>query len=119
MATEYLLGTDMPEVVEPKRVVISAASSGANTLVAAVTNKKIRVISYEYSVSAAVNVKFQSSTTSDLTGLQYNGSTGQGRTCPFHPMGWFETVAGEALTANLSGATAIGGSIVYLELGSG
>lgn len=96
-------------------VPIVAASSGDNVLVAAATGKKIRVHGYELSASAAVNAKFRSGTT-DVTGLMYAAAAG-----PFGDAqdragdtdGLFETVAGQALNLNLSGAVAVGGWVDF------
>lgn len=101
----------------PKFAKVSCSSSGANTIVAAVTSKKIRVIAWEVVVNAAVNFKWQSHVTpTDLTGLYYMSGQGGGVARAFNPVGYFETVAGEALDLNLSGAIAVGGSLVYVEV---
>lgn len=98
-----------------KSAVIAASSSGANAIVAAVTGKKIRVLGYIISGVTAVNAKWQSGST-DIGGLIYIGATG-GAVAPIAPMYmWFETVAGEALNLNLSGAVAVGGGVVYVEV---
>lgn len=99
----------------PKFAAISASSSGDNTVVSAVTSKKIRVLRWRLSANGAVNAKWKSSTTSDLTGLSYLAQYSQagGAYCP---IGIFETVAGEALTLNLSGAVATGGELTYIEI---
>lgn len=100
----------------PKFAVVTASASGATTIVALVTSKKIRVLSAALVTNGAVNVKWQSHTTvSDLTGLFYLGANG-GYILPFSPLGHFETVAGEALDINLSGAVAVGGVITYVEV---
>lgn len=100
----------------PKWAVISASSSGDNTVVSAVTSKKIRVLFWDLSPNAAVNAKWKSSTTTDKTGLYYMGGQGNGNSRPFNPVGWFETASGEALTLNLSGAVAVGGVVGYVEV---
>ena len=100
----------------PKFATITASSSGASTLVAAVTSKKIRVISYVVVASAAVNIKFQSHVTpTDKTGLLYLAANG-GVSGAYAPTGHFETIAGEALDINLSGAVAVGGHLTYVEV---
>lgn len=100
----------------PKFAKIVASSSGATQVVAAVTLKKIRVIGVVLLVNAAVNVKFQSHTTpTDLTGLAYLGDKG-GFAPGYLPKGHFETLIGEALDINLSGAVAVGGWLIYLEV---
>lgn len=93
---------------------ISASSSGDNAVVAGVTSKKIKVLSVALVSSGTVSVKWRSNTT-DLSGampLVANSgfvlpasSPGQGN--------YFETVAGQALNINLSGAVAVSGHISY------
>ena len=100
----------------PKFAVITASSSGATQIVAAVSSKKIRVLSYVFQCNATVNVKFQSHVTpTDKTGLLYNAAN-TGASSGFNPLGHFETIAGEALDINLSGAVAVGGHITYAEV---
>lgn len=109
-------------LVTPKFAVITASASGATTIVAAVgsggTAKRIRVIQWTLLTSAAVNVKWQSKpagAASDITGLHYFVGN-QGVASPQADKGLFQTVAGEALDINLSGAVAAGGSLVYVEV---
>jgi hypothetical protein len=100
----------------PKFAAIAASSSGASTLVALVSSKKLRVLSVALVANAAVNVKFQSHVTpTDITGLFYLAANG-GFVLPFSPAGHFETVSGEALDINLSGAVAVGGVVTYIEV---
>jgi hypothetical protein len=100
----------------PVRAALAAASNGAQTLLAATAGKKIRVLAFIVTASAAVNVKFQSGASGaggDLTGLLYCDSKG-GAVAPFNPFGWFETNVGEELDINLSAATAVGGCYQYV-----
>lgn len=100
----------------PKFAVISASSSGNNTLVAAVSGKKLRVLAYNIISNGSVNAKFQSGASgTDLTGLKYLTSN-SGICAPFNPVGWFETAANTLLNLNLSGAVAVGGELVYVEV---
>lgn len=94
---------------------ITASSSGATTLVAAVSSKKIRVVALSLVANAAVNVKFQSHVAGDISGLYYLAANG-GMVLPASQYGWFETTAGEALDINLSGAIPVGGSLVYTTI---
>lgn len=100
----------------PKFVAIACASSGDNTILAGVATKKLRVLSYVLVGAAAVNAKWQSSTGGDLTGLDYIAQAGQGTSAAFNPLGHFETVAGEDLQLNLSGAVPVGGHLTYVEV---
>jgi hypothetical protein len=100
----------------PKFAVITASSSGATTIVSAVSSKKIRVLAMGLVANGAVNVKWQSHVTpTDKTGLAYLAANG-GYILPYNPVGWFETIAGEALDINLSGAVAVGGQLTYIEV---
>lgn len=99
----------------PKFAVIAESSSGNNEVVAAVTGKKIRVISCFVSPSDAVNFKWRSAST-DITGLHYAANAGNGVSLGWNPNGHFETASDEALNLNLSGAVAVGGSVVYVEV---
>jgi hypothetical protein len=100
----------------PKFAKITASSSGATEVVAAVTSKKIRPIGVVLVVNATVNVKFQSHTTpTDLTGLLYLAANG-GFAPGYNPKGYFETLSGQALDINLSGNVAVGGWLVYVEV---
>lgn len=98
--------------MNPNYATIVASSSGATALVAAVSGKRIRVLSYAIVANAAVNVKFQSAST-DLTGLLYLAANG-GAAVAFEGMGCFQTAVGEALNINLSGAVAVGGHLTYV-----
>lgn len=100
----------------PIRFTLAPGSSGANTVVAAVTSLKIRVLSLWMSPASAVNAKWQSSTTSDITKLFYMPSAGVGVTLPHNPMGWFQTVAGELLNLDLSGAVVVNVGGVYIAV---
>lgn len=99
---------------EVKFAKITAASSGANEIVAAVTGKKIVVLSYHLSSAGTVNAKWQSAST-DISGLLYTVAN-IGVPVAFSPVGHFATASGEALNLNLSGAVAVGGHLVYVEV---
>lgn len=103
-------------VVTPKYAAIAASSSGNNTLVAAVNPKKIRVLALYLVSNGTVNAKFQSGASgTDLTGLAYLIAN-TGFVLPYNPVGWFETASNTLLNLNLSGAVAVGGTLVYVEV---
>lgn len=107
---------DGGSVLTPKFAAIAASSSGNNTLVAAVTGKKIRVLALYLVANGDVNAKFQSAASgTDLTGLAYLVANA-GFVLPFNPLGWFETTAAALLNLNLSGAVAVGGALTYVEV---
>ena len=105
----------------PKFAAVSAASSGNNTLISAVVGKKVRVLAMNL-VGAAAQVNtyitdgaggsaIWAGSTNKASLAQYGGFV-----LPYNPVGWFETSSNTALVLNLSGATAIGGSITYVEV---
>ena len=96
-----------------KRAKYDVSASG--TVVAAVTGKKIRVISWDLSPAAAVNVKWRSATT-DITGTYTCGGAGNGQRANINPYGWFETNTAEALNINLSASVGVGGVVLYVEV---
>ena len=90
---------------------LTASSSGATTLVAAVTGKTIYVVACAMTSNGTVNVKWQSHVTpTDESGLFYEIAN-TGYVLPFNPTGWFHTKSGEALDINLSASVAVGGSL--------
>jgi hypothetical protein len=101
----------------PKFVKIVASSSGVTNILALVSSKQLRVLALKITANGAVNVKWQSHVTpTDLTGLSYFAAAGDGEVLSFNPVGWFQTVAGEALDINLSAAVAVGGHLTYVEV---
>ena len=99
--------------VVPKYAKIDVASAGDNTIVAAVTGKKIRVLQYALVVAAETTVIWKSGTTA-ITGDMTFAANG-GISTPFSPIGLFETAAGEALVLNLSASNPVSGHLVYTE----
>ena len=100
----------------PKFAIIDAASSGDNTILAAVTSKKIRVLSCFLVAAGAVNVRFESGASGTALTGQMNLTTNSGFVLPFNPVGWFETASNTLLNLELSGATSVDGSLTYVEV---
>lgn len=101
-------------LVTVKFAPISASSNGDNTIVSAVANKAIRVLSYVLMANGTVNAKWRSDTT-DISGLFYlvaNTGAAPGE----NQYGQFQTATGEALVLNLSGGIAVGGHLSYVEV---
>lgn len=95
-----------------KTAVISAASSGANEIVAAVTGKKIKVWRIMFVTDGAVTVIFKDGTTalSGTMSFAANGSLVLDTTLD-DPL--YTTTAGNAFVATLGGAVGIRGTIWY------
>ena len=100
----------------PKFAAINVASSGDNTIVAAVVDKKIRVLQVLLTAGAAVNVRFEDGAGGTaLTGIMEVAANG-GFVLPFSPVGWFETGTNTILNLELSAAQNVDGIIVYVEV---
>jgi len=100
----------------PKFAVIDAASSGDNTLVAAVTSKKIRVHALYLVSAGTVNVRFESGASGTALSGQMNLVANTGFVLPFNPVGWFETASNTLLNLELSGAVSVDGGLQYTEV---
>lgn len=101
-------------IVTPKFAVISASASGDNTVVSAVTGKKIRVLHYSLVCAAAVTLTWKSGTTAISGGMAFG--TNNGISTPYSPQGLFETASGQALVLSLSTDASVGGHLTYIEV---
>jgi hypothetical protein len=98
-----------------KFAVISGATSGDNTLVAAVTGKKIRVISLVAIPTATVAFRLESGAGGTaLTGVAQ--LTTVGIVLPHNPSGWLETAAATLLNMELGAGTQVSGCLTYQEV---
>ena len=99
---------------------VDVSTSGDSTIVAAVPERKIRVITYVLASDTNTKIKFKSEST-DLTGPMslgaysniFNGNTDL---MPGGLIGVLETEPGEALKLNSTVTAAVGGHIVYKEV---
>lgn len=98
-----------------KHAAIDAATSGDNTLVSAVTGKKIRVLSLWLVATGAVTVRFESGAGGTALSGQASLAANGGIVLGFNEGGWFETAAGSLLNLELSGAVSVDGSLSYIE----
>ena len=107
----------MPIKSDPQYAVIAAATMGDNTLVAAVTGKRIRVLAAVLVASGGENTaRFESGAGGTaLTGPMDLGADGQ-LVLPLNGFGWFQTAAGALLNLELSAATSVAGVLVYEEV---
>lgn len=97
--------------------VVAAATGGDNTLVAAVTGKKIRVIALVLVASGGANsVRLESGASGTaITGVMDIIDNGQ-LVLPYNPAGWCETAAAALLNMELSAATAVAGVLGYVTV---
>ena len=103
-------------VVTPKYVIIDAATSGDNTILAAVTSKKIRVLALFLVSAGTVNVRFESGAGGTALSGQMNLVANTGFVLPYNPVGWFETASNTLLNLELSAAISCDGSLTYIEV---
>jgi hypothetical protein len=103
----------------------SAAFDGVVTtgdVIAAVTGKKLAILGIWFgpgtTFPAGYSVKFRSGSSADLTGaVVCSSNLGIPVVIPYSPIPWFTTVAGEALTATIVGASAdLSGVVIYAEI---
>lgn len=99
-----------------KYAIIDAAGSGDNTLLAAVTSKKIRVLSAFLVAAGTVNVRFESGAGGTALTGQMNLVANTGFVLPYNPGGWFETASNTLLNLELSAAISVDGSFSYIEV---
>jgi len=107
---------DGTTALTPKFAVIDAATSGDNTLVAAVVGKKLRVLAAFIVAAGSVNARFEDGAAGTALTGQMNLTTNSGFVLPFNPVGWFETSANTLLNLELSDAISADGSLVYVEV---
>lgn len=101
---------------EKKYAVVNTAGADSDEIVAAVTGKKIRVLSYVLAVSGATTLIWHSASTPLTGAMQFVGAVSQPFSSGYNPAGHFETVAGEALNLESSGAVDADGHISYIEV---
>lgn len=105
----------------PKRpptqsAIIDTASSGDNTIVSAVSNKRIKVLSYFIVTGGAVDCRWKSGSSTNLSGaMPFVANTGiasgEGDKQSDSPL--LYTAIGEALVLNLSDAVQVSGHVSY------
>lgn len=118
MAAGHAISDNGAELT-PKFANIAIASSGDNTIVSAVASKKIRVVSLFLIAAGTVTAYFADGADNDLAGDASNGMSliaNMGFVLPKNEFGWLETVAGQSLDLNLSGAVTVAGSLTYVEV---
>lgn len=99
-----------------KYAIISGATSGNNTLVAAVTGKKIKVLSLYLLAAGAVTVRFEDGASGTaLSGVMSVAANG-GIVLPANNAAWFETTAATLLNMELGGAVQVSGGLSYIEV---
>ena len=94
---------------------IDASASGDNTVVNAVSGRKIKVLNYTVVVPSTVTLRWKSGAGGILSGPMSFGANGGVAAAYAAPGdGWLiETTGDQALVLNLSAGVAVGGHLVY------
>lgn len=100
----------------PKFASISGNTNGNNTLVAAVADKRIRVVALMLMAAGTVTVTLQDGAGGTaLTGaLALTAQTGF--CLPYNPVGWLQTSVNTLLNMSLNAAVQVSGCLVYVEV---
>ena len=101
----------------PVFVAIDVATSGDNTIVAALGGSlKIRVLSYLLSAAGSLTIRWESGASGTALSGQMNVIAGTPLEAQFNPVGHFETAANTLLNLELSAATSIDGHLCYIPV---
>jgi hypothetical protein len=106
----------LPDVIDVKHGVIDAASSGDNTLKAAVSGKRILVTSLFLIADGTVTVRFESGASGTALTGQMQLLEATGFALNYNEYGWFVTAKNELLNLELSDAVSVDGSFSYREV---
>ena len=102
---------------ERTALVVSGATSGNNTLLAAVSGSKIRVLSYVLVAAGSVTARFESAAGGTaLTGVM-SLIAGVPLVVNLEREGHFETAVSALLNMELSGAVQVSGHLTYCLVG--
>lgn len=110
--------TDLTNIEDLQSAVSYASvnvSTGDNTLVAAVSGKKICLLACSLSASAAGAIRFEDGAGGTALSGVIPLAASQQFLLPFSPSGWFETTANTLLNLEVTTAD-IDGFIVYIEV---
>jgi hypothetical protein len=102
-------------LADATRAALDFASSGANTIVASVAGKRVKIVSVFLMANDDVNVTFEDSDGNDLTGPLPMGTKGNGFVLPPSEIAWLQTPVGKGLQIRLNGAVQMSGSIIYVQ----
>ena len=113
LETNLMVATD--GAVTPKFAAIDASTNGDNTIVAAVSGKKIRVLVYSLVCTLATTVRWKSGGATNKSGPMAFAANG-GISVPYCPVGHLETATTADLVLNLSAGNQVSGHLVYIEV---
>lgn len=94
---------------------INTASSGDNTIVAAVSGESVRVWKIWFWVNGTVSVTIKDGAGTNLTGAMAMVAQNEFVRNLDETIPWFVTTAGNAFIINLNGAVQISGRVYYTQ----
>ena len=118
LATDAIMNNLTPLTPKFAKANISASTTDG-AVVAAVAAKKIRVLSFRiHAGGTATNVTFNSKPAGGGTAISELFACGAngGRSEAFNPVGHFETVSGEGLSATTGTGSTVGIGVTYIEV---
>lgn len=95
------------------RAVISAASSGNNTIIAGVTGKRIFIYGIDLSTASVTTVQFKSGASTALTGVMTLNAYSKGLVQA--GSAYWITDVGDAFVISLGGSVQMSGAVWYLQ----
>jgi hypothetical protein len=101
----------------PKFALINVTATGDATIVTAVANNKIRVLSYVVTGDTAGTFRWESPAGTPISGLMLMtvSTVGSGYVeASFNPLGHFETTSGGALSVEMATANDLQGHLTYV-----
>lgn len=107
-------GPSHPLVI--RRGVINIATAADHTLAAAITGKRLFLVSCFVMAGGTVNMTFKTAAGGTALGGAIPLIANTGFVLPNNDNGWIETVAGQALTATLDAAVQVSGFFTYVAL---
>lgn len=93
------------------------ASSTDASLIAAVASKKLRIVSLAVQAGGtATDLTFESDGVSDTKLHKVQAGANGGQILPYNPVGWFETLSGEALLGTTGAGSTVEITGTYIEV---
>ena len=100
----------------PRKTAAFDVAAGTNTIVAAVADKRVRVLAIVLTADISGTVKFITEPSTDISGTFSVSATG-GFVLNENPSGWFETQAdNKALQVVTATITSLDGLVIYQEV---
>jgi len=102
-----------------KTAIISTTAPGDSTIIAAISEKRIRVLAYTLSISSNSHIRWKSGATPISGEMHMSGGSSiaihLGDQWPGGGLPVLVTEPGEALVLNVGGAVTVGGHLTYVE----